>query len=125
MKKLILFSLALPVALLLSFSLRQEGIKKIGTDLYSVTPSSSKTISNEDKEKIKNLIIEHYHLKDVTGDIVIAANNPINLASNWIFSTSALSNFISAHFITWDKNKSVLDKDGQKARDIITKYAPK
>ena len=124
MKKLIWLSLAVPVALLLSFTLRQGGIQKIGTNLYSVTKASSSTISADDQDKIKKLIIDHYKLKDLSQDLVIDANNPINKSSNWIFSTSICNGFISSHFISWD-DKALLTKDAQKAKDIITKYAPK
>jgi hypothetical protein len=124
MKKLMLLSLAIPVALLFSFALRQDGIKKIGTDLYSISSSSSKTMSVEDQAKIKKLITEHYKLKNTTEDIVIGPDNAINAKGNWIFSTNAFSNFISSKFITWD-DKAKLDTDGGKAKEIITKYARK
>jgi len=124
MKKLILLSLALPVALLFSFALRQDGIKKIGTDLYSVTSASSKNFSAADKEQLRKLITDHYQLKNVKEDVVIGADNAINAKGNWIFSTDAWSNFISSKFITWDR-KAFLDKDAEKTKVILLKYAPK
>jgi hypothetical protein len=124
MKKLILLSLAVPVALLLSFTLRQDGIKKIGTNLYSVSKESSNSISAADKEELKKIIMDHYHLKDTKEDIVINNNNPINHSSNWILSTSLWTGWVSTKFISWD-DKAILTKDAQRAKDIISKYASK
>jgi hypothetical protein len=124
MKKLILLSLAVPVALLFSFGLRQDGIKKIGTNLYSMSQTSSKTISAADQVKLKKIIADHYKLTDLTKDYVIDANNPVNKASNWIISTSLCTGWFSTHFITWD-DKAVLTKDAENAKAIISKYVPK
>jgi hypothetical protein len=124
MKKLFLLSLAVPIALLFSFGLRQDGIKKIGTNLFSVSKTSSSSISAADKEELKKIIVAHYQLKDVTQDIVIDDKNSINTASNWILSTSAWTGWISTKFISWN-DKAPLAKDAQKAKDIISKYAPK
>jgi hypothetical protein len=124
MKKLFFLSAAVPLALLFSFTFQQKGFKKIGTNLYSVT--SVKTIAKGDQEELKQIITEHYGIKDFTKDVIIGPGNPIYAKSNWILHKSIVIHVLSESLIKYDKQaKLETPEDVKKIQTIIAKYGAK
>src|SRR5438105_14230258 len=118
MKKLVILSSGIAIVLLCSFGFQKMEIRKKATNLYEVT--SLKRVSAEDKEQLKQTLVQHYNIKNMTGMPHVSKNDPAN-KGGWIFESSCISNVASTHFITWKNVKP--DAEGEKVQGILAKYA--
>ena len=117
MKKLLILSSGIAIALLCSFFQKME-IRKEKANLYAV--SSMRKVSAEDKEQLKQTLVDRYKIKNMTGMTHVSKNDPAN-RGGWIFESSCITSVASTHFITWKNVK--IGEEGERVNTILAKYA--
>lgn len=124
MKKLAILIVSLSSLVLFSFILPPDGIKKIGKNLWEVSPKAN--FSAADRTNLENLIKKEYNLKDFRTTVNLDFKT--NARGVWVLVKNHVGpNFVDKKLLAgeWkERQAEAMEGSAKEIKGILGKYTP-